>query len=668
MATSPTPPSSSLPQPLSYQQLLGQALSSYAASIGVDDLNVGAPNVAFFQLVALMVARSSGDIFQILRDYSLDRATGPALQNLAIQDGVTPLGAKVATGFVTVTDLSFQKIFTVIYAGVNPPIAGSTTIYVSNASNFPSSGAIYIGRGTVNVEGPLPYSSITPVGSYYAINLSSPTTKYHNIGESVILSQGGVRTIPVNTIVISPGIGTTATVQYSVTQQGVILDGETTVSNIPITAQLPGASGNVPAGAISQFSGNPPGLPNSSVINPLALTTGSDTETDNQLRIRVKNKLASTGLGTVTAIESSLQGVQSPNSSDTIVSTDILNSSANTIVYVDNGAGYEATHQGVPIETIVNSALGGEKFFQLQTGGTQTSVTKALLQTVQAEPFNLKGGEFLAVIVGDITYEHEFQASDFQNPGSATAYEVCASLNGDTSLNYEAVTAGGGTFVVIRPEDEVTNVIQITTPASSLVVDANTILQFPSQKAETLRLYKNAVFLIEDGTTASIFTQPQSLWSPTIASGETLSLSVDGTSPITYTLTDADFIAEGTYTTLSSSNSLQSWVNVLNNVVTGITASIVGSTIELTSNLGAIDRAQVTVVNTVGNPTSLIAKGFISNTDLALRVLLPNIFWIETRRRFNWLQLSRPATHYLLAPLLLKQILRLELCLLDLLH
>ena len=115
----------------------------------------------------------------------------------------------------------------------------------------------------------------------------------------------------------------------------------------------------------------------------------------------------------------------------------------------------------------------------------------------------------------------------------ATAYEVCASINGDTVLNYEAVTADNGTFVVIRPEDEVTNVIQVTTPSSSLLVDANLILQFPSQKAETLRLYKNNFLLTEDGSTASIFTEPQSLWSPTIASGDTLSLSVDGTAPIT---------------------------------------------------------------------------------------------------------------------------------------
>src|SRR5665213_1872647 len=95
MATSPTPPSSSLPQPLSYEQLDGQMLSSYAASLGINDLNVGSANTSFFNVVALMVARSSGDIFQVLRDFNLSRATGPALQNLAIEYNVAPIEAAV---------------------------------------------------------------------------------------------------------------------------------------------------------------------------------------------------------------------------------------------------------------------------------------------------------------------------------------------------------------------------------------------------------------------------------------------------------------------------------------------------------------------------------------------------------------------------------------------
>src|SRR5271170_5991439 len=139
--STPTP---NIPTPQSYQQILSDMLSSFATSIGINDFNVGSVNTSFFQVVALATARASGDIFQILRDYSVDRATGDALKRLATEYGVTPTIASATTGLVDIIDSSFTKISTKIYAGTLPPNIGSITINVSDASNFPSSGAIYI--------------------------------------------------------------------------------------------------------------------------------------------------------------------------------------------------------------------------------------------------------------------------------------------------------------------------------------------------------------------------------------------------------------------------------------------------------------------------------------------------------------------------------------------
>ena len=94
------------------------------------------------EVVALATARASGDVFQILRDFSVDRATGNALQRLAEENNVIPITAKPTTGAVSVIDTSFQQISTQIYAGTNPPNIGSVTINVSNAVIFPSSGNI----------------------------------------------------------------------------------------------------------------------------------------------------------------------------------------------------------------------------------------------------------------------------------------------------------------------------------------------------------------------------------------------------------------------------------------------------------------------------------------------------------------------------------------------
>ena len=603
MATTPN-----LPNPESYEQLLSDMLSAYAAKLGINDFNVGSVNTSFFEVVALATARASGDLFQVLRDFSVDRATGDALKRLAQEYNVIPIVAGPATGNVNVIDTSFTKIFTKIYSGTLSPNIGATTINVSDASLFPATGSVYIGRGTPNVEGPLPYT-VAPfqVGSYWTITLSVPTAKFHNLGETVVLAQGGNRTIPTNTVVLSPGVGSSPDIQYSVITTAIILDGETEVDNVQVSALTPGSKGNVPAGSIKSFASVP--FSGATVTNPLPFTTGSDNETDSQLRVRIKRALASQGLGTATAVEASLIGAFAADENDTIVSDSLTkNTDGSATVYIDDGTGYEAKSAGVGLEFIVDSALGGEQFFQLQTGGSQAPVAKAFLQTTLGAPFDIIGGDTLAVVVGEITYQHTFLDSDFVTPGGATAFEITASINADSTLGFEATTAGGGVYVVIRAKAETNDSIHTTIPTITSGRDASVQLGFPSNTIETLRLYKNNIPLTKDGILASVFTQAQQLWSPTISSGETLILSVDGTAFITYTILDADFLNTGLYTFVSFSNSLASWVEVFNNKLTGVTATIVGDQIELTSNLGASNRAAVSI----SGSSTLVTKGMFS--------------------------------------------------------
>lgn len=600
--------SSGLPSPQSYEQILSDLLSSYASKQGIDDFNVGSAVTSFFEVVALTTARSSGDIFQILKDFSVDRATGDALQRLAAENRVTPITAKPATGTVTVLDTSFQKKSTKVYAGANPPNIGSTQIKVSDASLFPSSGSVYVGRSTPNIEGPIAYTSITPVGGYYVLNLSVATTKFHNVGETVILAQGGNRSIAANTIVLSPASGASPDIQYSVTTAAVILDGEVSVDNVQVAALLPGAAGNVPRGAIKGFS-TPP-FSGASVTNSLSFTTGADSETDDQLRVRIKRALASVGLGTPTAIKNAVDGASaSDEPGASIVSSSIVSLTNGSTLYIDDGKLYEAKSAGVGLESIVDSALGGEQYFQLATGGRQAPVAKAFLQTTSISPYDLIGGDTLAVTVGGITQQHVFANRDFRSPGGATAFEVTASINANTTLDFEATTASDGQYVVIRSKNEGNDTINITTPTTS-GRNAAVQLGFPSNQIQTLRLYKNKIPLSKDGSSASVFTQSQELWSNTIVTGDTLVLSVDGTALITYTVTDADFIATGLYTQVSASNSLDSWLQVLNTKLTGVTVSIVGTQLEITSNLGANNRASVVI-----DPTStLVTKGMLSSS------------------------------------------------------
>lgn len=598
--------SSGTPNPQSFEQILSSMLSAYAAKLGINDSLVGSANTLFFEVVALATARASGDIFQVLKDFSIDRATGEALKRLATENRVNLVTAKPATGLVTVTDTSFNKISTKVYAGAQPPNIGSTQIKVSDASLFPGSGAVYIGRSTPNIEGPLTYSSITPVGGYYVLNLTIATAKFHNVGESVILAQGGNRTVPANTIALSPASGASSDIQYSVVTSALILDGEIAVSNVQVSALITGASGNVPRGAIKSFA-TPP-FSEATVTNPLPFTTGADSETDDQLRVRIKRALASVGLGTPTAIKNAAKdATASDEPQSSIVSSSIVSSSGSSILYIDDGKGYEARSSGVGIEAIVDSALGGEQYFQLATGGRQAPVAKAFLQTTLTAPFDLINGDTLAVTVGEVTQQHVFMNSDFRSPGGATGFEVTASINANTALDFEATTAEGGQFVVIRSKNEGNDTIKTAIPTTS-GRDAAVQLGFPSNEIQTLRIYKNKIPLSKDGKLASIFTPSQQLWSPTIVTGDTLILSIDGTDFITYTVTDADFIATGLYTQVSSTNSLDSWQQVFNTKLTGATTTVVGTQLEINSNLGANDRAQIVI-----DPSStLVTKGMFS--------------------------------------------------------
>lgn len=597
-----------LPNPQSFEQILSDMLSAYAAKQGINDFNVGSAVTSFFEVVALTTARSSGDVFQMLRDFSVDRATGDTLKRLAIENRVTPITAKPATGFVTVTDTSFKKVSTKVYAGTNPPNIGSTQIRVSDASAFTPTGSIYIGRGTPNVEGPIPYDSITPTGGFYIINLHTATAKFHNVGETVILSQGGNRSVPVNTIVMSPSSGASPDVLFTVTVTAVILDGEVSVDNVQVAAQAPGAStGNVPRGAIKQFQGIP--FSGATVTNTLPFTTGRDSETDDQLRVRIKRAIASTGLGTATAIKAAVIGATPSDEQATIVSDEIVSGVSGATLYIDDGSGYEAKTAGVGLESIVDSALGGEKFFQLVTGGRQAPVAKAFLESTFEAPFDLIGGDTLAVTVGEQTYQHVFANSDFRSPGGATAFEVTASINANTTLGFEATTSGGGTDIVIRAIAESNDSLKTATPTTS-GRDASAQLGLPANQIQTLRLYKNKLPLSKDGNTASVFSQNQQLWSGTIANGETLILSVDNTSFITYTINDADFIATGLYTNVNATNSLDSWSQVLNSKLTGVTVSVVGQQLKVTSNLDASNRAALVI----DASSTLVNKGIFSSS------------------------------------------------------
>ena len=592
------------PRVKSYEQINGLMLATYMSKIAVNDLNTGGAMVSFFEAVAQAIYRASGDVFQIFRDFSVDRAQGEALKRLAREERVLPIPATVATGKVNISDSSFNKISTKIYQGTNPPNKGTNFIYVSDASLFTPTGSIYIGRGTPNIEGPIAYTSIVPVGGFYQINLATPTTKFHNLAEAVILAQGGNRIIDAGTVVRTSASGSTTPVTFITTKKVTILDGENLVTDVPVAAQSPGTDGNVPSGAIKEFASVP--FAGATVLNPVKFNTGKNEETDEEIRDRIKNARLSRGLGTATAIRTAVQGVQSELENSIVTSSQILRTASQTTLFFDDGSGYEESVQGVGLEVLVDSALGGEQFFQLATGGSQTSVAKAFLKTVNSSPYNLNPNNRLSILVGGVLSEHVFSEGNFRANGAATAYEVVSSINANPDLLFSADTSDDGTKIIFFAKSETNEYVQKTTPTSG--VDAGEILDLSSSEVETLKLYKNDIPLSRNGRSAQIESENQNDWAATITTGDTLIIKVDSTSFITYTFVNQDFINQGDFTTVSKNNTLQSWVDVINAKVIGVTASINGTRLVLSSNLGINSRAALEIDNT----STLVVKGIFT--------------------------------------------------------
>lgn len=374
-----------IPTPRSYAAILSDMLDSFLARIGLKKLKIAGPLLSLLEVSAQSRARGSQDIFNMLNNQSIDRADRDALRNIAKDENLKEITASPASGLVNFLDTSFTKLSSTVYQGAAGPNAGTTALKVTDASAFPSAGSVYVGRGTVNYEGPLTYSSLTNVGPYWTVNLASGTTKYHNIGESVVVAQGGVRTISSGTVVQTPQGSLADAVKFTTLYANQIEDGETSVSNVEVIANQPGTVGNVPSGAIREVVGSP--FPGASVTNPLPFTNGLATETDDSLRERIKAARQSRTKGTVLAITSGVKGVTSKEDNKTVVSASMINRQGETsTLYIDDGTGYEESTNGIAQEVLVDSALGGEYIFQLSS---PRPIAKAFVTCLLSGPFAL---------------------------------------------------------------------------------------------------------------------------------------------------------------------------------------------------------------------------------------------------------------------------------------
>ena len=571
----------------SLQTIIGNMVSRLAAETDFDDLSPGSVFMTTIEAAALQDFLTEGKLLRILNLRNIDETSGIDLERLGTELGVEPprLGQTSSVVSLTIKDSSFSKISTNIYAGSISPTSGDTVIKIVEGKDLPTSGKLYIGRGTRTSE-VVNYLSIIDNGSYWTLNLDAPLTKDHLVGEEVILSQGGDRTIGAGTTALVEGVAGVSSIEFTTQIDYFLQDGEDTLSGIIAVSLQTGTQSVVGRKKITSFRSKP--FTDAIVFNEESSTGGRDEESDSELRQRIKDHPHTLSGGTETAIIRAVIGVQDDEENKRVVSAYLrrpTNGQDQVVLYIDDGKGYSPPFSGVGEEVIVNSATGKESYFQLQ----KWPVVRTQVSTISKEPFDLNGTESLYVEV-DGQFEERVLSASYRTPNVVSAQEVAEVIN-SSFTSIEARAKDGLLFispVAVDPD-------WIRVGSATYSSDANSKLRFPTTKQYTIRLYRNDKMMEKNGAEAVIQTLAYSQWIG-LTSSETLQLKVDGIASSTVAYTDQDFEDNTSSNTIEGA-SLLDWVIMINKTFIGITSTAKDDgTIAFKSNKGRSSTAKIEVI------------------------------------------------------------------------
>jgi len=423
-----------------YNEILGKLVRKIIADTPVNDINTGSVLLTLLEAVAAQDFENNSSILSVLETLNIDALKNSDLDTRAADYGLSRRAAIRSTGFVTIKDTSIVKRSTTLY-GVKPaPIAGATIIYVNDASDWdPAGGTLYIGRGTQQFEGPVTYTSIVNNGSFYTISLGSALQKDHLVSDTVIDGQGTLdRLIPAGTIVKIPANNLTPEVRFVTLRNAVLPAGEDSAAEISIVAENAGVSGNAGINTIVQFASLPFG--SAAVTNTSPLTDGRDVESDDELRERIKNYASTLARGTRAAILAAIIGV-SDSTDGKQVSSAVITEPADvgtpSIVYIDDGSGFQPSFAGQSVDILLSSAVGDEEFLQL----ANFPLPRPQVINQVSGPLELTAGMKLRVSVDGAEEEVTFSAGEFTNIAAATLAEIVVSINDQATENGYAFRA-----------------------------------------------------------------------------------------------------------------------------------------------------------------------------------------------------------------------------------
>lgn len=593
-----------------YNELLGNMIRKIIAETPVNDVNTASVILSLMEAAASNDFENNVAILNVLELLNIDALKNNDLDARASELGLERKIAIKASGFIKIDDTTISPRKTVLYPVKPAPIRGQNVIYVTNAGTWNNTGGqLYIGRGTSNFEGPINYTSIDDFGTFYAINLASSLEKDHLISEEVIDGQGTTdRLIASGTVVKTPSNNIEPEILYRTLRDAVIPAGENTVTDIPVLAVRPGSAGNAGIDTITIFDLIP--FPGAKVSNINAFTNGRDVESDEDFRERIKAYANSLARGTRNAILSAIIGISDTEESKQVESAVITEPLANgepSIVYIDDGSGFQPSTRGQSVDILLDEANGSEEFLQL----ARFPLPRPQLINNVDGPYPLTDGAQLRVLIDDIQEVIQFNASDFDSIANARASEIVIAIN-NKAESFAARLDQNSNRVLLYPASFNAETIKIITEGN--FVNANSALKFPINESSYIALYQNNKRLRSQERAATLQTLSYASWA--IVGPGNLVIAVDDTPA-----QDRSFDVSDFGNTPFNALTLSDWVRVFNRKFAGITAfeTPAGNMVLRSNREGSESRLQIlggTYFSRLFNDLPVTAEG--QNSDFKL--------------------------------------------------
>lgn len=573
----------------SLNQLLGDMIRKIKAETPLNDISAGSAFLSLLEAAASNDYESNVAILNVLELLNIDVVKNNDLDARAGDFGLQRRTAVKASGLVTIKNNNIVKRSTGLYVIKPAPIAGQTVLYVNNTSGWTPTGSLYIGRDTESFEGPISYTLLTVFPTYTAITLSSALQKDHLISDVVIDSQAQPdRIVTAGTIVKIPANNQNPEILYATLRDAVIPAGEDHIDNIEVLAQVAGSIGNAPINTITQF--DVPPFVGAGVANVSAFSNGRDIETDTELRNRIKSYSVTLARGTAPSILESVIGVSDPDDSKQVASavlTEPIKVGDPSILYIDDGSGFEPSYAGQSVDKLLNDANGTEEFMQL----ANYPLPRPQVVNVAEGPFVVVDGSFLRVEVDGKEETLFFTASDFLNPSAAKVAELVIAINRQ-SISFKARFTNSSQNMLIYPVAHDAETIRVS-PIRAIddsVLYLNSLLKFPTNEFSYIALYQNSTRLREKEKGAELETVGFASWNIT-ATGNII-IAVDGTPAQDRTFALSDFPGAASFAALA----IEDWIEAFNDKFAGLTAEATPSqTMVIRSNkIGALSEIEVT--------------------------------------------------------------------------